>query len=191
MLTNQKSLTLIEIIVAVTIFSILSVCLYSLFRSGLSLRRKLQTEQEQIYRIYLNFDNIARQMRNSIKWQINNSGFRGSEDSVEFYSVLFDYPEDYAQIYRINYTVQDGSLVKKISIPFQNSADSVKEFKYINDLEYLRFSYYGSDSDDWKDKWPGTEQGDALPLGVKIDLKYSPHTGNSIMFHKSVFIRSD
>ncbi len=185
---RKDSLTLIEIMVAVTIFSVLSVSLYFLFRSGVSLRRKFEAGPGQIQSVYLNLDRMAQEMRNSIEWNAAESGFAGKNNGVEFYTVLFDYSENQPQVYHINYTFEDGVLLKKMVIPLQESEDARKEFSYIDNVEHLEFSYQSSEADEPKGEWGQDEDKGVLPKKVNIDLKYSLPDDKSRIFSKKVFI---
>ena len=62
----NKGLTLIEMLVAVTIFSVLSVSMYLLLNTGISVRKKIESSGAQILNINLKLDKLSQEIRNIV-----------------------------------------------------------------------------------------------------------------------------
>ena len=49
--------------------------------------------------MYVNLERIAHEVRNSVMFTQDDSGFKGSAAALEFYAVLFDYAADAPNIF--------------------------------------------------------------------------------------------
>jgi len=59
----NKGLTLIEMLAAVTIFSVLSVSMYLLLNTGISVRKKIESRGAQILNINLKLDKLSQEIK--------------------------------------------------------------------------------------------------------------------------------
>ena len=182
----NKGLTLIEMLVAVTIFSVLSVSMYLLLNTGISVRKKIESSGAQILNINLKLDKLSQEIRNIVFFSENDSRFRGNELNIEFYTLLFDYNTHSSKISKISYFFNQGVLSKKTEVPFKKH--NFKEYGFIDGLEKINFSYFtgnGNDEDAFQNKWENIKK---LPKGIKINLLYKDKSGEKTSFEKYVLI---
>lgn len=178
----SKTLTLIEVLVAVAIFSSLSVSLYLLLRSGIVVRKRIESEYGGLQNIYLHLERIGQELRNVIIFTQNDTGFSGSRSEVRFYSLLFDYPSSMPKILKISYRFRDNTLFKTVEEPFKEEPQ--KTFALCKNIKQLKFYYYYKEKE-WKDTWENRE---ILPKGVKIELILKGKNGGQRKLNKYVFI---
>jgi type II secretion system protein J len=196
MMRKRKTLlggfTFIEVIVAVALFSFLSVSLYLLLRTGIFVRRKVQSQQQAAQNIYLNLEKLASEVRNVVFFKEKDSGFKGSSEDgqvfLEFYTILFDYLKNQPQVSLVRYkfNVFDKVLYKTIRIPFCEDDSCEKSFRAIENVDNFAISYFGAAGDSQATgEWDGSEK---LPQGLKIELVYKDSKGRPAILTKHVFI---
>ena len=179
-----KSLTLIETMVAATVFSIMSVSLFFFLRSGILLRKKIELGQLTTQGIYLNLERIAQELRNTISFRSQESGFKGEAGKIEFYSLLFDYSVNQPKILHIAYNFEEEEvLTKTVYSPFKD--DTLRTFDFFEKVEKVSFYYFDSKTDKWHNEW---QEAQRLPQGVKIELVYKDENGKEFNLDKYVFI---
>ena len=137
-----KALTLIEILIALTIFSIIAVSLYSTFSSGILAWKK----SEDVNRLYREarwaLDKMAAELRNAIIYDFTEqypdlNVFQGQKDNIAFLvgtnsgikkiSYFLQMPQ-YADIHRtfVNY---QGSLPSRIITHYEEGMASLTSLK--------------------------------------------------------------
>lgn len=202
---NFSGMTFIEILVGLTIFSVVAVSLYSTFFSSTSAWKK----SEELNRLYQearwSMDTIAKELHNSVIFSYKNSYpnfkvFEGKADSISFLN------EDDYGINRVVYFIeakengeaavfslirQESSLID--SLQLSEGEKPEETFSSLVAKDGLKFSYaygVGEDEDqeiEWRSKW---EDSDNIPMGVKIELVLqNPGNPNiKTSFYKTVFI---
>ena len=164
----RRGFTFIELIMAVLIFSIVSLSIYYSFNLGIRAWQKADSSyrnrQEARYLLGL----LSRELRTA-----NNSKtimFRGGADSVSFckaanglFKVSYSYDAGERAVYRVLQTYKENAN----SQPGIRSrlASGISGFN-------LKFSYKKDGKIEWDDLWE-EEKGD-IPYGVKVFLAYSP-----------------
>lgn len=181
--TGRAGLTLVEVMVAVTIFAVLSVSLCFLLRTGIFVRKKVDLEQSVAQNMYLRLEKIARELRNIISFYDADTGFKGGGRGMELYSLLFDYAAQSPEILHITYNFEDTALSRTVEHPL--TMKTIRSFDFIEGLESLDFYYFNIDNGQWEDSWDDKE---SLPRGVKIELTYKNDKGKVSSLDKYVFI---
>jgi prepilin-type N-terminal cleavage/methylation domain-containing protein len=169
----RKGLTLIEILISATIFLILSGVLYFLLRTGIFVRERIDLEQDRLQMLCLNLENIAREIRNVVAFTKENTGFKGDSQSIEFYSLLFDYSSSAYQILQIDYEFNGKTLSKTIRHPL--TLENIRTFSFFEDLKNFKFYYFDINEKEWKEEWHDEQ---SLPYAVKIELTYKDKDGD-------------
>ena len=185
----KKALTLIEVLVAIVIFSFISVAIYSLLQTGISVRKRVILDQNAYQSTCLTLDRVAQELRNTIFFQKDTPALKGDSQEVQFYTIVFDYPTNAPKVLDITYTFQGGKLIKTINEPLDE--DEVKEKKVVvlDNIKKFEFSYFGEaeETESWLDKW----QADELPDGVKISLVYEDERQRQFDLNKYIFIYNE
>ncbi|MBU1122204.1 MAG: type II secretion system protein GspJ [Candidatus Omnitrophota bacterium] len=186
----KKGLTLIEVMVAALIFSFISVALYMLLSTGISVRKKVEAKQGTYQTINLNLENIALSLRNVVFFSNVSAGFNGTiEDDIprlEFYTQNFDYARGYPKVSLVKYRFESGFLYKEIKSPFDENEETT-EVGIIDDLENFEIFYSDTQGTETK-TWQDVTQ---IPKGVRISLEYKDEKGQSQFMKKHVLIYRD
>lgn len=182
----RKSLTLIEVLVAVTIFSFISVSLYSLLHTGIKVRKKLTVDQKTFSDIYLRLEMLGHELRNIISFFPGQIQLNGDKESMDFYTLKFDYLTNTPKISNIIYEFKEGILTKTVKAPFKDEPETV--FNFIEDLEQVNFYYFNPESEEgqkWQNSW---EEVDSFPQGVKVEVIFTKEQGKKDYLEKYIFI---
>jgi prepilin-type N-terminal cleavage/methylation domain-containing protein len=205
-----KAFTLMELLVAVSIFSIIILCLYSTFSGGIGVWKRQEQAFQYAHSVRLALDTIAKELRHAINYSQPETGvsgfaqagqdlkFTGDEKTLTFITISGE------EIARIDYLFekdQDQKGVLKKGIVLQKEGfknDNRKEHILIENLDGLSFeyAYQGEKADSpvtWQKSW-GKEAGEtkaAIPIGVRIILEFQePGQKEKEIFKKTVFIPS-
>lgn len=181
----RRSFTLIETLIALTIFSFLAVSFYMLLCSGLSVRKKFDSQVLNPAAVYLDLEIIARELRNSFIYKPppDTCGFSGENNRLSFYTVLCDYAAAKPKIVNVVYTFEGSALHKVIKHPF---ADEEISYDFIENIIEGKFYYFNDANEEWEESW---ESEGKPPHSIKIDFKCKDDKGNSAEFSKYIFVR--
>lgn len=185
----MKGLTLLEVLIVVTVLSVLSLSLYTVFKSGVEAWSKSETRLE----IYQNARAILDQMSRELAGAFvgGDVEFRGEADELEFVTNYSD------SIYKIKYELGDDNTLKRkyIENPVDyTSADyankengpdgtdqGIIDFGFmINDIQ---FEYW--DGDIWDDDWSSPN---VLPGAVKVVIELVDSDDNAYPFETMVYL---
>jgi len=190
--------TLIELMVAVSIFAIIVVVIYSTFGTGVSVWRKTEKMQNLYQDIRLALDKIALDLENAVLYSEKEefSNFEGEKNRISFYSLvdIFQIIPAHPELRKITYSLDESThILQRLEQTFPESMQGsrVQEAEgIVAQVDNLNFSYCYIDegaapSYKWKDTWD-SKQG--IPQGVKIELEID--TEEKLVFVKHVFIPS-
>lgn len=190
---SVRGFTFIELILAVSIFAVVAMAVFSTFGSGISAWRKVQEAQKLHQEIRLGLEKMALDLENATSYSQKDDSlnFAGEKDGLSFYSLVENLQSDpvHRQLRKITYSLEDPDL-KRLE---QTFAESVQETKG-KELEVLasgfkRLSLFycyqqeGEPPYKWKDTWNDAQ---AIPEGIKIELELSGY--EDLVFTKFVFI---
>jgi len=175
---RRRNFTLIELVVAITIFSLIGVGVGSSFIYGMKLWRRIEKENFPS-KVILTFEKFSQDLFNSLKFPI--IGFEGEENILRFPALMRDFIVEVA--YEFN---QSNNLLIRRERTLKDFLEENQEFKEnpILSLEELRLSYLYFDKDEqkymWKNSWKEEE---GIPKGIKIEIrnKYG-------VFEKKIFL---
>ncbi|MFH1504734.1 MAG: type II secretion system protein GspJ [Candidatus Omnitrophota bacterium] len=189
----KKGLTLIEVLVATVIFSLISLILCSLLHTGIAVRDKISGKLTVHQNVYINLERTAKELRNVVFFKEEESGFKGYEDEdnkeqfLEFYTLTFDYlisrPKILRVVYRFN---QDKEILyRTVYEPF-NEQPKQEESEFLQGLEQFELYYFDAAMSS-KDKWEAK-----IPQGVQIKLAYKEKDSEVLTdLNKFVYIYRD
>ena len=176
---RNKGLTIIELIIALTIFAIVAVAVYSVFSTGIIGWRKGEAAVSLFHEIRLSFDSIAREMRN----QVSYDGIRlaGKADELYFIS-LIPYPEEgeseYKRLAKIKYFLEESEknelclFRERVWAPSMEGAEEIDKMKLISRLKFFNFEFGEKTEGDevtltWHELWEDNEK---TPAAVRLNL---------------------
>lgn len=179
--------TLIEMLVVVSMVSVISLAIYATLSGGLRIwqRVNLNTPAEDIV---IFFEKITSDLRNAVKF--SSLSFFGEEDNFEFVSLIHSHRLDKKTIGKTAYSLDAFSGVlkryeKDIAHIFKEETGI--SYNAIGGVEAVRFQYYYYDEENdyylWEDEWLG----DGIPLAVRIELMVKTENASE-KFTKTVSI---
>ena len=167
--------TLLELIVSMTILSLIAVIIGTGFRLGLKAWEKGDDETESVQTMRVLSGLISQQLKSSYPYKIkiddkNVVAFKGGPDSMIFVTTLAGpYPGGFKWV---RYLHRDGVLYyKEGPLPDKELLDNVPGDEEILETEVkdVSFQYYSKDEDEWKESW---DFSDRLPMAVKVRVSY-------------------
>ncbi|MCX5696834.1 MAG: type II secretion system protein [Candidatus Omnitrophica bacterium] len=179
-LSAQKGFTLIELIMAVTIFSLVAVGIASSFFSGIKLWNKAKEDIAAVS-LFLSVDSIAGELRQSAN--VKPIGFEGSATDVSFPYVSGN------AVLKVTYKFDPSSKrLTRATVPLKDiiaeSEAQNYQGKEVLSLDDLTLSYFYFDKISgkylWKDNWAKND-------GVFTAVKLHCRSGNE-EFSRTVFI---
>lgn len=163
---RQNGFTFIEVLLVVTIFSILSLAIYSTFVSGLKLWDRIQGQALTQRKVLLSMEKLSSDLRQSPDF--SKIGFQGSSNSITF-PILSG-----KDIYRVTYALEEKTILRKL-VSYKDIVEKKEEVqtkKFLPDTEDLKFSFgfqeEGKQEYSFKDAW---NKEDGIPKILKIELK--------------------
>ena len=167
----KNGFSLLELLIAMTIFVVVAVVLYSSFASGINVWRQAKSSFDTYQNARLSLEIIARDLRNSISYE--GLEFSGEKDRVSFAGLINCAEPGEPEILKIG----------KISYYFEETEDAIvrqvmpigaeeDRRQLAEPVEDLNFSYFSKGEDNeylWSDIWeiPGFR-----PLFVKIKATF-------------------
>ncbi|MFC1807537.1 prepilin-type N-terminal cleavage/methylation domain-containing protein [Candidatus Omnitrophota bacterium] len=210
----KRAFTLIELLIAVSIFSAVGVVLYSCFRGGVVSWRRIDAQQSSQLRMRYCFDTLSRDLKNMLF--ISNIPFKGEADRLSFISSVRAQDDNRIYTKEVSYyagqgdgVISSGSLSRsesqlkdKFIIVDLESDESKLPNKpeqdaqvILNGVSELKFSYLSASEEsanlgeteyEWLDFW---DDESALPMGVRIDLTLTDiDSGDQISISKRIWI---
>lgn len=183
---KNRSLTLIELLVAISIFSIVAIVIYSTFTTGIIGWKKGEAAISLFHEIRLGMDMISREIRNQVPY--NGVRFVGKADELYFISSI-PFPEEgeeeYRRLAKIRYFLkQDKDRLmlfrERRWFPYvEGTSEDTDTTKLLSDMRALAFQYGEKEGDTlvWNDTWQNTER---WPVAVKIDLSIGGEVSQSL-----------
>lgn len=182
-------MTLLEVVVAISIFAAMYVSAQIFFSGSLDNRGRLEAnatvlENMQRTLIFLTLDieqMISRPVRDS--YGDIQPALHGTMEHLEFSRLgwpnLFEMQRR-SQMQRVNYLLEDGKLVRRYW-PVLDVAVGVepRDTVLLEDVVELRIRYLDRQEDEWvwQERWPTLERMDAAPLfqvlpaSLEIDIR--------------------
>lgn len=176
------SFTLVEFLIALSIFGIIVVSLYSAFRTGLSSYRKIDSAftVSQTARSILN--RMELELKNAFPLYKNKVNIEGTNNKLSFFcqAETFQKSRRMWQIRRLQYETGPGIFTRRcfsgLDGLFRNPVSVESEFP--PEVSGLSFEYAASPSQgsssylEWLSQWPKKNDMNqsALPLAIKVRL---------------------
>lgn len=190
---DHRGFTLLELLIAVTIFSIAAVAIYSSFNVGIRAWRKAEDSYKIRQEARHALDRIGRELRNAVNF--TPMPFDGSSNYVSFSRALkiSDSKGGYSEgILKITYTFDaNAKAVYYILQTYQESAKDESGTKSlltsgISDFK-LKYAYRQGDEIIWEDNWKKEEK--LIPFGMKVSLSYPlQEEAQTVEFSETVLI---
>lgn len=201
---GSRGFTLVELIIALTVLSLLSLALYGTVSLGARTASIGERKSEQARRYRIATDLIVRQLRSAAPLHVVDEEeeqaqpyFVGESERVSFVTAVPQSPNS-SGLAIVDYWYEDGVLMMS-EIPyfaafagdlFDSSLDHlVYETELLYDIKSVRFEYRRSDfdTDTWTDNWDAVDE-EALPAAVSISIEPDGPDGTSWYHEIPVFV---
>lgn len=183
---NQRGLTLLELLIAGSIFVVVMATVYAGFSSGVFGVRDIEKKIVFSTGASRIMGSINKDLRNAFIFKENQGGLSGDESGMEFFSLtdLYSGEENNFAFSRVAYT-QDGEKLFRLCKTGKEALkdDSVILPEEISRRTRIEFEYgyipAGEEEIRFKDSWgrlqPGAPENDEsgpYPLAVKVTLTF-------------------
>jgi len=186
---NCRSFTLVELLIASSIFALVMVALYAAFSSGVFGYRNIQERIDAYQQARLVLEHLDRDLRNSFAYSAADTKFSGQGDKVSFLSLADDYRgnEIISAFAFISYYLE-GDKLMRLCRKDQESLDpdsKIKADEFAFGVEKIAFTYIYQDKEAVKEKdtWDDPK---SLPLAVKVDLTLK--NKNAYAFERTIYL---
>jgi general secretion pathway protein J len=181
-LTSYIGFTLIEILIALFVFSILSIILMTALRTVINAQSGTENKAQRLREVQMTLLMMSRDIEQIVNRPIiNTSGkedpaFVGTSQSFSFTHLGYANPTDITRrssLQRTGYEWRDDQLWR-LTAPVLDQAPKTKlqQRSLLNNVTSVRFEYLDQ-KNRFFDHWP-LENGDQpLPVGVKLSLTIS------------------
>jgi Tfp pilus assembly protein PilV len=189
---KNLGLTLIELLIASSIFMVVIVSIYSAFHTGIFGYRNIDKniEIDQTARGILERMNL--ELKNSFRYSQTDTQFKGEKNKISFLTLLDTYREDSVRqdFAFVSYLFENKRLMRLQRLNTQSLNDDLENYaEMATDIESLDLSYITFDAEGTKtekDIWDATAQ---LPTAVKIKLAINDEqTKIKKSFERTVFL---
>jgi len=168
---TQKGFTLIEMLLAILIFGIVSTSLYLSMRSGLELYKRSDEGLREAHEITFFLNSLERELKNS--FYSSQNPFIGKGGYMKFPAVKKIYSKDSQSIELVflSYSVKSKHVLKTTEF-LSRKKEPIKDKDILRPyLKKMAFSYGLYDAEEksveWNDEWD-SEDYEALPRAVHV-----------------------
>ncbi len=174
---ENQGFTLIELVVSLTIFSVISLSVYSSFAAGIKVWRRSQEFSSVYQTARVVLDSMAMELTNTVK--LAGSEFQGGARTVSFISVPRDnkgreLSRD-SQVAKVTFEVRRDpqgngyALFRRQALSLERRGDAQL---MVGSLDSVDFEYTYQNNVGGLQPWMRTwRRENEIPLGVKITLK--------------------
>ncbi|MEW6068962.1 MAG: prepilin-type N-terminal cleavage/methylation domain-containing protein [Nitrospirota bacterium] len=171
---NTDGFTLMEILIAMTILSMITLIIGLSFNLGIKAWDKGEADIENLQRMRFYSERISQQIKSAYPYQIDVDGkkkiaFKGESESLWFVTASD------TGVKWISYSLKgDDLLFAQGTLPDKKVLEKIQEEGEIIDAEIsqLKFEYYSTEDKEWKDSWDFNTE---LPYAVKMRVdKFQP-----------------
>ena len=174
----RKSFTLVELLIAVCIFSIIAGALGATLFSALKLWQRARATGYSQTNILLTIESLSRDLRQS--FILAEVDFKGNKEEIEFATIIGD------EIYKLNYSF---SSIKGFTVEKTKHKDIVAKKDNIDSeiilfkAKTIKFSYFIFDDKELQYQWRDSfDQEDKVPLAVKVVVEQGERRFEKIIF---------
>ncbi|MBU1086053.1 MAG: prepilin-type N-terminal cleavage/methylation domain-containing protein [Candidatus Omnitrophica bacterium] len=187
----KKGFTLLELLIGITIFAIISGAVYTSLYLGVKVWKHEEKNNSSLQEIILTFELIETNLFSTfINPENENIKFKGSADRLEFFRVNNAEQLESVCFYLDSAAEKDSAellvLRKRYSLPDQQQPEVSPEIVN-NQIKNFKLSYFNNKENKWNEDWPEEL---LLPSQVKveIDFKLNDSADSALHFEKYISI---
>lgn len=173
--SRNDGFTLLELIIALTILTLVTLLISNGFRIGMNAWEKGEAETGETQRLRVLSGLLYQQLKSAYPYNMEIEDekvvlFEGEADNVLFVTSLTD--SSYGGLKWVRYSYKDETILYKEGIlPDKKLTDQLSGNEEILDSEIDEFNieYFSTDDGEWKKSW---DFGGSLPGAVRIKISY-------------------
>jgi general secretion pathway protein J len=204
----RRGFTLLELVIAMTIMSLLSLALYGVVSLGATSAGAGERKSEQARRFRVAVGVMVRQLRSAAAVYVAHDEkndeekpaepyFIGEKDSLEFATASPQGPNA-AGLAMVRYWVEDGKLMMS-EMPYflaydrhalKHDAEALTlQTALLYDVKDVTFEFQRSEyeSNEWEDAWDASDE-DALPAGVRVTVDSEVPSTPSLAYEIPIYV---
>ena len=169
-INSRRAFTLVELLIAVAIFSVVSIAIYSVFSSGAMISRRLKNTDLSQQKILLKIERLARELRQQPACR--KPIFGGDRAKISFSANIDNFP------YRLTYYFDNPSnTLKRVADKLNEIIDEEGNIDpgyhgtpvtFLAQIKGVSFSYLILDLQKNSYLWTQEWQQDYLPFAIKF-----------------------
>jgi general secretion pathway protein J len=181
---RNTGFTLLELLIALAIFALISVIAFTGLRSTIDSRERINAQADRLIEIQRAFDFFRRDLEQAVPRPVRdqlgdfnpNSAFRQVPEGIVFTRGGRRNPLglERSGLERLGYGLQDGTLVRSRWLALDQPPDpAIEELPLLADVESLNFRFLGPDKH-WVEQWPplnSVSPEPGLPQAVEVTLE--------------------
>ena len=180
----EDGFTLLELLVALSIFSILSVIAYSGLQTVISTSQSSQQAADRIAEMQLVMMRISNDLRQAVSRKVRdeNGGFlyamqwnKNGDETIAWTRSGYRNPAHFkrSNIQRVAYKLKQQELIR-LTWPVLDLAQDSKviESKVLSNVEFIEWRFLNSQNE-WVSAWPeeGKEEESSPPKAIELNLE--------------------
>lgn len=194
-LNNNRGVTLLELLIALSLAVVILITLFSGMRVGYKSQASGSEKAELTQKIQIISDRIAWLIRGSYPFVLKQPDeqelyFNGESDRLGFVTTSIDEygtgPEDTAGLKWVSIYKDDDVLKIREHVYFLEDVwedSGGKEYTLLSDLDDISFEYFDIPEDEtegsWSSEWD-TDEKNYLPSAIKVSLSFM-HNGQTVV----------
>lgn len=168
---SPRAFSLVELLIALSIFAVVSIAIFSTFSSGLSVLRRVKNVDLAQQSLALKLERFSRELRQAVP--LRKLTLTGKSDTLSFGQILDDIP------CRVTYyfdrsaraLVRQSDLLADIIKDGQIDPELKAEGRpFIKNVTGVKFSYLAFDLKKQACVWSDACKGVTIPLAIKLEL---------------------
>lgn len=167
----KTAFTLIELVLVVTLLSVVSLTMYAVFNSGIKIWQKIN-RQLPYEDVAIFLDKFSHDLRNSFK--SSAIIFSGRQENLEFATMVNSRRLQKTTVGRAAYFYDSQAMALSRQLDDYSRVSGGSDAGVIQSLQNvksLKFQYYFFDAETKQYFWRQEYAGDSLPLAVSIELE--------------------
>lgn len=168
---NNEGMTLIELLITLTVLSVISLAIYASLNSGLKIWKRINGQMAH-EDLDIFFDRFGHDLRNCARF--TGLTFTGTQERVEFPTILPSPRLGGDVIGRVSYAYdpQSKTLIR-VQQDFSQiySGEESSKIQPVPDLGSVKFRYYVYDKQTKEYSWREDFLEEDFPLAVRIELE--------------------
>jgi general secretion pathway protein J len=173
--TSVSGFTLLELIIALSILSMVIVLIGRGFHLGINAWEKGESETRWTQRLRVLSGLMSQQLKSAYPYMVEIDDekvilFKGETDSVLFVTTLAD--SLYGGFKWVRYSFREETLMYREGLlPDKELTGEISGDDEIMDtnIEEVKFEYYSPEEEEWKESW---DFGEDLPGAVRVKISY-------------------